>query len=130
MSLFARLVFTTVNFAARNGLAEPDAKSSDKNSRKSRAAKVGVRGETYAYWYLRRHGYVLVARNFTVPDLKGEVDIIGYDGGVLAFVEVKTRTIREQTHLPFAASVQSTPEQAVNSEKRSNLRRVARRVMR
>ena len=37
-------------------------------------------------------GYMMIARNFTVPGVKGEIDLIGYDGAVLAFVEVKTRT--------------------------------------
>jgi Holliday junction resolvase-like predicted endonuclease len=40
----------------------------------------GARGETYAYWYLRRHGYILVARSFTYPGIKGEIDRVGYDG--------------------------------------------------
>jgi len=30
---------------------------------KLRHHKTGIRGETYAYRYLRRHGYVFVARN-------------------------------------------------------------------
>ena len=54
------------------------------------ARLTGVRGETYAYWYLRRHGYILVARNYTLPGMKGEIDMVGYDGPMLAFVEVKT----------------------------------------
>src|SRR5208282_3517134 len=89
--MFARLMFAVVDFAARKGLADGNlANSSD--SPKQRARRTGVRGETYAYWYLRRHGYVLVARNYTSPGLKGEIDMVGYDGPVLAFVEVKTRT--------------------------------------
>ena len=54
--------------------------------------RTGIRGETYAYWYLRRHGYTGVARNFRSPSVKGEIDLVGYDGKVLAFVEVKTRS--------------------------------------
>jgi len=30
--------------------------------RKHVARRTGIRGETYAYWYLRRHGYIFVAR--------------------------------------------------------------------
>ena len=56
------------------------------------ARRTGIRGETFAYWYLRRHGYIIIARNFTVPGMKGEIDLVGYDGAVLAFIEVKTRT--------------------------------------
>jgi hypothetical protein len=54
-----------------------------------------VRGETYAYWYLRKQGYIFVARNYTPRGIKGEIDLVGYDGKTLAFVEVRTRTIRE-----------------------------------
>jgi hypothetical protein len=45
-------MFAIVDFAARKGLAD----SSAKNSLKQQARQTGVRGETYAYWYLRRHG--------------------------------------------------------------------------
>ena len=45
-----------------------------------KARRTGVRGETYAYWYLRRNGYVMIARNFTYRGMKGEIDLVGYDG--------------------------------------------------
>ncbi len=54
-----------------------------------------MRGETYAYWYLRKQGYIFVSRNYTLPGIKGEIDLVGYDGKTPAFVEVRTRTIRE-----------------------------------
>jgi Holliday junction resolvase-like predicted endonuclease len=38
---------------------------------------------------LRRNGYVMVARNYTAQPMKGEIDLVGWDGAVLAFVEVK-----------------------------------------
>jgi putative endonuclease len=113
--MFARLIFTAVNFAARNGLTE------DSASAKSQSRTTGIRGETYAYWYLRRHGYTLVARNYTVPGIKGEIDMIGYDGQALAFVEVKTRS---------SSIAESTPEDAVNADKRRNLSRMARQFLR
>ncbi|HTP43946.1 MAG TPA: YraN family protein, partial [Candidatus Acidoferrum sp.] len=92
--MLARLIFAALNFAARNGLAEAgDAAGRDgPSSARQRARTTGVRGETFAYWYLRRQGYTLVARNYTVPGIKGEIDLIGYDGRALAFVEVKTRS--------------------------------------
>jgi|SRR5271163_626597 len=113
--MFARLIFTAVNFAARNGLTE------DSASAKSQSRTTGIRGETYAYWYLRRHGYTLVARNYTVPGIKGEIDMIGYDGQALAFVEVKTRS---------SSIAESTPEDAVTADKRRNLSRMARQFLR
>lgn len=57
--------------------------------------KVGSRGETLAYWHLRRAGYVIVARNRRPHSRSGELDIVGWDGPVLAFIEVKTRTGEE-----------------------------------
>jgi len=120
-------MFAFVNFAARKGLADSqvpadDADGGSANVKKSRARRTGVRGETYAYWYLRRHGYVLVARNFRSPSVKGEIDLVGYDGKVLAFVEVKTRVMGERD-LP-------SPEVAVTPDKRHALARMARQFLR
>jgi putative endonuclease len=84
-----------------------------------------MRGETYAYWYLRSKGYMMVARNYTVPGLKGEIDMAGYDRGVLAFVEVKTRSVRDGRSQLFP-----TPEEAVNLEKQRNVTRMARQFLR
>jgi len=115
-------MFAIVNFAARNGLAETGPEDAPEKSARLRARHTGVRGETYAYWYLRRHGYVVVARNYTVPGVKGEIDLAGYDGPVLAFIEVKTRAA--------AAPGQPRPEDAVHQEKRSHLVRMARHFSR
>jgi putative endonuclease len=124
-------MFAIVDFAARKGLGvAPAANSPDVTGdpARHRARQTGVRGETYAYWYLRRHGYILLARNFTSPGIKGEIDMVGYDGSVLAFVEVKTRTIAE--HASSARPVRPTPEEAVNFEKRRNVSRMARQFLR
>ena len=120
--MFARLMFSIVDFKARKGLVEGASESSGDNSSKHRARRTGVRGETYAYWYLRRHGYVVVARNYMLPGVKGEIDLVGYDGPVLAFVEVKTRVASDRD--------QPAPEAAVNSEKRGHLARMARQFRR
>jgi putative endonuclease len=129
--MLARLIFSIVNFSARKGLSAPDAAAHEASGAipaKDRARRTGIRGETYAYWYLRRHGYLLVARNFTSPGLKGEIDVVRYDGPVLAFVEVKTRTKIEPADR--RAALQATPESAVNIEKRSNISRVAQQSLR
>jgi putative endonuclease len=55
----------------------------------------GRRGEDDAYFYLRKRGYVMVARNFRSPRRRGEIDLIGWDKDVLCFIEVKTRTTRD-----------------------------------
>ncbi len=114
--MFSYLMFGLVNFAARHGLAQPD--SASPQQAKQRARRTGIRGETYAYWYLRRHGYIFIARNYTVPGIKGEVDLIGYDGPVLAFVEVKTRT-------ESSPGLRARPEDAVLADKRRCLSRMA-----
>ena len=125
MRLFAHAVFTILNFASRRGLAETGVPrgSSAQNAKatKTRARQTGIRGETYAYWYLRKRGYVMVAKNYQNQSAKGELDIVGYDGDVLAFVEVKTRTVSERAL--------ATPEDAVTFEKRRNLVHTARRFL-
>lgn len=108
MSVLGRTVFTLVRWRARRGLAR------EGGTRQS----TGIRGETYAYWFLRKQGYILVARNYQVPDLRGEIDLVGYDGEQLAFVEVKTRT-----------GENAEPEQAVTPEKQRILTRMARRFL-
>ncbi len=57
--------------------------------------RTGRRGEEAAYFYLRRLGYVMVARNFRSPRRRGEIDLIAWDEQVLCFIEVKTRTSRD-----------------------------------
>ncbi len=52
---------------------------------------VGRRGEVLAYWFLRSQGYTIVARNLRLRKDVGELDMVGWDGPVLAFIEVKTR---------------------------------------
>jgi putative endonuclease len=118
-------MFAMVDFAARKGLAPESQGDVSANSVKQRARLTGVRGETYAYWYLRSKGYLMVARNYTVPGLKGEIDMAGYDGSTLAFVEVKTRSVSKDTARQMALA-----EEAVNPEKRRNVSRMARQFLR
>jgi len=126
MKVFSRLMFGIVSLAARNGLAGESpagAAASDSGRQPPARHTTGVRGETFAYWYLRRHGYTIIARNFTVPGHKGEIDLVGYDGDVLAFVEVKTRTRQLQAGEP---KFRALPEDAVTPEKRRRVARMAR----
>src|SRR2546422_10961008 len=95
MPVFSWMMFSAVQWASRRGLRDELADSLDQ--KKTEARQAGIRGETYAYWYLRRHGYVFIARNYVPVGAKGEIDLIGYDGPMLAFVEVRTRTIRERS---------------------------------
>jgi len=81
--------------------------------------QVGRRGEKAAYFYLRKRGYVMVARNFRSPRCHGEIDLIGWDGDVLCFIEVKTRTSRDV----------KTAEAAVDRYKRREMAEVAREYL-
>src|SRR5260370_27376106 len=119
MPLFSYCVFQLVRWAARKGLR--DDHDTSLAQRKHAARRTGIRGETYAYWYLRRHGYVFVARNYTPSGVKRELDLVGYDGETLAFVEVRTRTIRED--LP------GLPELSVTREKQHVVVRTAQRFL-
>jgi putative endonuclease len=57
--------------------------------------QTGQRGEEAAYFYLRKIGYIMVARNYRSPRRRGEIDLIGWEGDGLCFIEVKTRTTRD-----------------------------------
>ena len=81
---------------------------------------LGERGETEAFFYLQRQGYRIVATNFRAANDRGEVDLIGWDGDVLCFVEVKTRV--DDSFAP--------PSAAVNAAKRKHLLSVAKRYLR
>jgi putative endonuclease len=62
----------------------------------------GLRGEEEAFFYLRRRGYVVVARRWRTPKVPGDVDLIAWEGETLCFVEVKTRQRREIVPAEFA----------------------------
>jgi putative endonuclease len=57
--------------------------------------QTGRRGEDLAHFHLRQLGYTIVARNWRTPRRRGEIDLVAWDGEVLCFIEVKTRTTRE-----------------------------------
>jgi|SRR5580704_15735831 putative endonuclease len=80
----------------------------------------GRRGEDIAHRYLQRAGIVIVARNYRMGSGRGEVDLIGWEGGTLVFVEVKSRQTEEY----------GAPDRAIGREKQSNLLRAAREYAR
>ncbi len=82
--------------------------------------RTGRRGEEDAYFYMRRLGYVMVARNFRSSRRRGEIDLIGWDKDVLCFVEVKTRTTRDV----------KPAEAAVDRDKQRGLAAVAEEYLR
>jgi len=80
----------------------------------------GIEGENAAFFHLRRKGYTVVARRWSSGDHPGDVDLIAWQGPMLCFVEVKTRTARDET----------PAEAAVDAHKRNILRRLARQYIR
>lgn len=80
-------------WSARRAL--PGAKRSGGEAERAAHLETGRRGETLAYWYLRAHGYTMVGRNLRLRADVGEIDMVGWDGGVLAFIEVKTRSSQD-----------------------------------
>ena len=82
--------------------------------------RTGRRGEEDAYFYLRRRGYTIIARNYRSPHHRGELDLVGWERDVLCFIEVKART----THDVKPA------EAAVDRDKQRELSLVARDFLR
>jgi putative endonuclease len=80
----------------------------------------GERGEREALFYLRKMGYTVVARRWKSAKLWGDVDLIGWDGQWLCFIEVKARSERDGV----------AAEAAVDRDKQEMLRRMARAYMR
>jgi len=70
---------------------------------------LGRIGEDLAALYLKRLGYKIKERNWKFGDL--ETDIIAVKDGVIAFIEVKTRT----------AGGAKNPEDAVDEERKHRL---------
>ena len=85
--------------------------------------RTGRRGEEDAYFYLRRLGYVVVARNFRSPRRRGEIDLIAWDNDMLCFVEVKTRTTRDVK--PAEAAVDRDKQRGLAAVADEYLRHVA-----
>lgn len=91
--------------AARNG-----------ESPKPEHLLTGERGEDHAFFHLRSLGYTIVARRWVSARVRGDLDLVGWDGDTLVIFEVKTRTARDL----FPAEV------AVNPAKQRQLRRMTR----
>ena len=84
--------------------------------RRRYAENHGRIGEDMAHRYLRAQGCTVVARNYRTLSGSGEIDLVAWHGGLLVFIEVKTRSSSEF----------GPPESAVDAEKRDRLRIAAR----
>jgi putative endonuclease len=73
---------------------------------------VGERGEDAAFFHLRNLGYTVVARRWRTHRLRGDLDLVAWDGDKLVIFEIKTRSARDLT----------PAELAVDRDKRNQLR--------
>jgi len=79
------------------------------------ARATGRRGEDLAHRFLRREGYIVVARNYRLPSGDGKADIVAWERDTLVIVEVKSRESADY----------GPPDRAIDPEKLRHMRRVA-----
>lgn len=87
---------------------------SHRNPKSLSTRQTGIDAEDAAYRFLRKQGYRMVARNYRRRF--GEVDLIGWDGEFLAFIEVKYRS----------GGSRGLPMEAVHLHKQRQICRLAR----
>ena len=80
----------------------------------------GRRGEDLAHRFLRRQGFIVVARNYRLASGDAEADLIAWEKDELVIVEVKTR----------ASGEFGPPERAIDEQKTWHLHRIAREYAR
>lgn len=64
------------------------------------------------------------SQKITCPPAKGELDLVGYDGETLEFVEIRTRTVPDDS-----SALPALPELSVTHSKQAVLIRTARRFL-
>ena len=119
MSFLARLMYRTLAWKERQR-AQRAASLKPEGGGQSEIPDLGARGETLAYWYLRQAGYTIVARNWRARSGAGELDLVGWEGPILAFVEVKART----------SQAAGPPEEAVSPDKQKRVIKAAKEYLR
>jgi putative endonuclease len=113
--------------------------------------QTGRRGEEDAYFYLRRRGYTIIARNYRSPNHRGELDLIGWvrekarekvrekDGARERVHEKAREKARENDAEDILCFIEvktrttraiQPAEAAVDREKEDDLRRVAHDFLR
>ena len=55
----------------------------------------GLEGEKVGFFYLMRNGYTVVARRWSSNRVRGDLDLVAWDGDTLVIFEVKARTARD-----------------------------------
>ncbi len=80
--------------------------------------RLGSLGEAAAAKYLKRHGYLILERNYVARG--NEIDIIAYKNRTLAFIEVKTRSVK------IPSPYESRPAASVTPAKQQKIINAAR----
>ncbi|MBR1746642.1 MAG: YraN family protein [Clostridia bacterium] len=76
----------------------------------------GIKGEELAKKYLIEKGYEIIAQNVNYPNV-GELDIVAMQGGILVFVEVRTRSDNVFGH-PFETFTKTKINKVVKASRR------------
>lgn len=76
--------------------------------------KQGAKSEAEAAAYLNKQGLVILARNWRCRT--GELDIVAEDSGMLVFIEVRSRSMKETF---------GTPLESVNARKQRQIQETA-----
>lgn len=79
--------------------------------------RLGSRGERHAAKWLRKRGYRILHRNFSLGDDEADLIALDPDGRTIVIIEVKTRS---DDRVP--------PEEAINRTKRFRMARLASRL--
>ena len=87
-----------------------------------KSQRVGAWGERYAAHYLRLRGYTVKERNYRAGH--HEIDIVASRFGIIAFVEVKTRSYH-----PSETETAPPPGTAIRSDKRRFTRQAAQQYL-
>ena len=83
-----------------------------------KTVEIGRIGEHLSAKYLKKKGYKILERN--LHESHNEIDLIVSDRSYIVFVEVKTRSVREDFYLPYGS-----PASAVDRSKQLRTIRAA-----
>ena len=88
--------------------------------RVTKKRRLGDLGEDAACKYLKERGYKILERNYRAGP--HEIDAVAYKDGVIAFVEVKTRSTAEN-------QIEPRPGSSVNRDKQQSIISAARKYV-
>ena len=83
--------------------------------------EIGDVGETIAVKFLKKNRYKILSRNLHVSHNELDIIAIHKKTNIIAFVEVKTRSVDDDLYSPFG-----TPSSAVTKQKQTRLLQAAR----